>query len=359
MQQQIRQAFTQLIDDLPGEVLSCYIPRPSLSQFGEKWRILKKNIEGKLEPLSERFPRTIEAVEALTLNAFAGQGIAFFDNGEILRSAPLIARPRLFKVIERGPFLLPLMADGDQRGRVLIVEIRSDNARIFARQDQELVEVTAQFDLPAFEEFLRRREIQDDIFFHANSRGASGTPQYHALGTDREAEAEKTEEAFYRAVWQALESAFSSQLSLLHIVGPEGTLGEFAKYAPSMVERLERHITGQPVEEMEAGRFTAPDGERQERRVQALTLGEAMAAAEEGRLAAFDSGEIGGLLNIADQGRSDEHMTMRDLSEENDLIALNALAISALRNGGAFDREMHERFDGEFPETGVLVEQRW
>ena len=182
---------------LGHEVVSLYLPRPSIHAGGDKWRILKKNAAAALEAAPFDISGLTNELASLGNADFRGNGVALFAAPSGLRVLHLAHRPRPV-IKERGTALmLPALADAVSEGARWIAIVDLEKPRLLLETDGVLDDMTALLDHDSFEKIEGRRDVESDVLYHSAARGgaaagASGT-RFHSLGTDAHAEREKSE----------------------------------------------------------------------------------------------------------------------------------------------------------------------
>lgn len=241
--------FATLRDSLEGfsdETTSLYIPLPDIQNFGEKWRILQKNLISALNERAPKAQRTKSYVEHLKMRAFRGRGIAVWEDEGHFKTADLSRRPFAMLVKESAPYLVPVLADLSDRRTHWVLALDLDCPVLYLSTDARLMNQKQIFDAPTYEDVEDRRSIQDDVFFHTSSRGSlrNASSKFHALGADRSGESEKTEGEYFQDVIDALDACLPAQVRTLHVAGDPGVVGEFAKLIGSRQISIVQHHRG-------------------------------------------------------------------------------------------------------------------
>lgn len=346
----------QLAADFAEDTVSLYIPRPAIEAHGEKWRILKKNLMQQLQDHDGPTDRIESWLNGVELQDFLGQGKAAFQKGDALKTADLNARPQAM-ISGPGPALItPLLADVDGTEQAWIVEINREAPKLYFYNGSEIEDCSQRFDATEYEEVLARREIMDDVFFHSVSRGGTEGSKFHALGTDKEAESEKTDDAYYRDVWSAVEQVIPAQTRTIHVVGNEGTVGHFCALNPRDNWELVQHQSGKGIQAIDTAEFRAEAADIDDHALTAMNAPDLREAAQSGRISAIYLHPKTDLLEHADEGRRDEHLRLMDISE--DLGAgdrLDDVILSTVQNGGEVRFIPSEAISPIAP----LIETRW
>ncbi|MEL6288634.1 MAG: hypothetical protein AAFQ42_13755 [Pseudomonadota bacterium] len=304
-----------------------YLPKPIIQVGGEKWRILRKSaVDAMRDAGHDALANRIEDME---LDEFRGAGRVFFTAGNTVQSAHLSSRPMVTYTNGGIPFLLPLFADLASATTDWIVEINREKPKLFLRTGETVVDMTDQLDAPTYEEIRERREVQDDVIFHSASRGPRARVNYHALGADQSQEEEKTNESYYRVVWDAVENAVPEQIDRLTVVGAGGTVGRFIEVATTDRFEIVPIRSGDGVEAVPQRAPKWPNGED----IRPSTIPDAVSAANEGRLGtlvvALDRLDHPVLLDA--EGDNERVSFHREIPEMNRM--LNELLVKAAGQG--------------------------
>lgn len=223
------------------DTVTLYVPRPLIQVGGEKWRILRKNMIDQLEE-RDLAPRTREVLADMELEDFRGEGFVAMESPESFHTSHLNARP--LAMLHRGaPFALPLLRDVGARQSAWVLALSKEEPRLYLYSGGDVIDHSARLresDLQGatpvtLESIQERREVQDDFFFHSGSRGrlrsAEARSDTHALGTDVDAEEEKTLDAYYQLVIDALRYGLPFQVEELYVMGTEKVVGRFIQLA--------------------------------------------------------------------------------------------------------------------------------
>ena len=239
----------ELSEDWDEGSFALYLPRPIVEVGGEKWRIFRKNALSALEDLDVRDGPAVEFIRSLNLAEFGGSGYAIFQSGGGFRHTRLSRRPFASLVRSDAPFILPLLADMSDRDTRWVLALDRNRPRLFLFDGTKLSLREDAFEDVDYEGVEERRLIQDDIFFHSSGRGSSGGARspsiFHALGADQSRERDKTDEAFYREVIDALMNSLPGHVDRLVIFGDPHTVGPFEKLlAPTGLDVSTHHASG-------------------------------------------------------------------------------------------------------------------
>ena len=345
----------KLSTEFDKDVVSLYVPRPAIEANGEKWRILKKNLQQQLAEFEGRTDRIEAWLEGLELSDFLGLGKAAFQKDDTLRTADLNARPKAMIAGPDAAFVSPLIADIDNKAQGWIVEINRETPGLYFHDGQNLHDLSERLNAPEFEEVIERREIMNDVFFHSASRGGVGQSKFHSLGTDKSEEEDRTEEAYYRDVWSALQHVIPAQSQNVHIVGERGTVGHFAKLSPREDWNVVQHQAGNGIAGLDLtsvfGETSALPDDQQLTPMNSDDLSE---AAKQGRIASIYMSNGSDLLELADEGATDEHLSLRRVKQDGE-ERLDDVVLHTLHNGG----DIHFVPKAELESLVPLVETRW
>ena len=225
--------------DFSDATTTLYIPKPIVQVGGDKWRILQKNLLDDLATVAPGAKRTAEFVETLELDDFNGLGFAVFEDADNFRTTHLNTRPVAMIHTNDAPFALPLLRDVGSRQTAWVLALNKEEPRLFLYSGGDMLDHSDRLrtrdgndDEPvAMETILARREVQDDVFFHAGSRGrtrnAEARSAYHALGTSHDEEGDNTLTAYYALVIDALQYGLPYQVDELYVMGTEKVVGRF------------------------------------------------------------------------------------------------------------------------------------
>ena len=220
-----------------------YVPKPLVQIGGEKWRILRKNLIDDLADHAPQAKQAAEILEGMELEDFRGEGFVIFEEGDNVRTAHLNSRPAAMLETDARPFALPLLRDIGSRQTAWILALDKEEPRLFLYSGGDLLDHSARLrtrdgndDEPVTMDTIQdRREVQNDFFFHNGSRGrvrsADARSTYHALGADVDAEEEKTVDAYYQLVIDALKFGLPFQVQELYVMGTEKVVGRFCQLA--------------------------------------------------------------------------------------------------------------------------------
>ena len=216
-----------------------YFPKPIVQVGGEKWRILQKNILDALEASAPDAKKTYAFVKGLELEDFNGLGFAVFEDAGNFKTTHLNTRPVAMLHTKDAPFALPLMRDLGSRKTAWILTLDKEEPGLYLYSGGDLIDHSSRLrtedgnnDEPVeMDTILARREIQDDVFFHAGSRGRTRNAQarstYHALGASHDEERDNTLTAYYALVIDALQYGLPYQVEELYVMGTEKVVGRF------------------------------------------------------------------------------------------------------------------------------------
>ena len=236
-------ALKTALEGFSDATTTLYIPRPLIQVGGEKWRIQKKNILDDLAEVAPDATETARFVDALELDEFNGLGIVVFEDGDSFQTAHMNTRPTAMMQPSGEPFVLPLLRDLGSRRTAWLLALDKEEPQLFLYSGGEVSDHSARLRTPdgnddepvTMETIQARREVQNDVFFHAGSRGKVRTSDarsnYHALGTGVDAEEEKTLGAYYQLVIDALKYGLPYQVGELYVMGTEKVVGRFCQLA--------------------------------------------------------------------------------------------------------------------------------
>lgn len=346
----------QLSSDFSDNTISLYIPRPAIEAHGEKWRILKKNLLQQLDDHPAPTSRIETWLNDLELRDFLGQGKVAFQRGDTLKTADLNARPQAMIAGPGAALITPLIADAEGSGQSWVIEINREQPKLYFYNGSNLENCSERLDAVEYEEVLARREIMDDVFFHSVSRGGTEGSKFHALGSDKEAESEKTDEAYYRDVWAAIEQVIPAQTREIHVIGEEGTVGHFCGLNPRENWELVQHHSGAGIKALDTSEFAPDTADIDDHALTAMNAADLREAAQTGRISAIYLHPETDLLEHADEGRRDEHLRLKDISEDiGSKARLDDVILNTVQNGG---RVRFIPSDAVSP-IAPLVETRW
>ena len=341
--------------EFESDTISLYVPRPSIEVHGEKWRILQKNILQQLEDYPAETGKLEAFVKELDLNDFIGQGKAVFLKGDTLKTADLNARPRALLAGPGKAIITPLIADIQLNAQGWIVDIDHEEAGLYYFDGQEMQDHSARLNAPDYEDVIARRNVQDDVFFHSASRGNLGQTKFHALGTTQQQEAEKTEEAFFRDVWNGVEHVIPAQTPRVYVVGAPGTVGRFAKFSPRDNWEVVQHRSGNGVEDIDLSALTGERPNIDDASLTVLPVLELRKAAEQGRISGLYLREGDDMLEHPDEGKADEHVKLTIVSKEGEAEDMDEVILNTLREGG----NIHFISENDTDRPVPMVETRW
>jgi|GEM_PF-1868627 len=234
-------ALKEGLEAFSDDTVSLYFPRPMIQVGGEKWRILQKNLIDDLGDHAPSAKRAKAFVEGLELDDFNGEGIAIFEDAENFRTSHLNARPAAMLDKGEPPFALPLLRDVASRQTAWVLVLDKEEPELFLYSGGSLMDHSARLrtrdtgEEVTMETIQERREIQNDFFFHAGSRGRTRNSNarsiHHALGSGVDLEEEKTLGAYYQLVIDALKFGLPFQVSELYVMGTEKVVGRFCQLA--------------------------------------------------------------------------------------------------------------------------------
>ncbi|WP_084420162.1 hypothetical protein [Henriciella litoralis] len=352
--------FKQTFSEFSDKTVSVYIPRPAVETGGEKWRILRKNVIDAVESHAPKSSFILERLANFELADFRANGIALFDDGEHHRMAHLSARPVASISTDEPPFILPLLADMQSHSTHWVLAITKGKPKLFLYANGFAKDMTDRLDAPGYRSVEARRQIQDDVFFHSGSRGREaardGQPMYHSLGSDQSEEREKTDEAFYHDVFNAVEEALPPQTQSLHVIGEEGTVGHFASIAANgRFDIVQHHAGGQ--DDLEAKIVDAfKDETSPETDLPApQPVPDLETAARSGQIGTLYVPTVHALLEEMHEN-ADEHVKLRDFPEGSDEMSDNRTAMLAIMNGADIMWYTAERHDAV---AELRADMRW
>ncbi|WP_018148137.1 hypothetical protein [Henriciella marina] len=329
--------FRQAFANFSEKTTSVYVPRPAIEIGGEKWRILRKNVVDAVGKHSPDAKFILDRLENFELADFRANGIALFEDKDNQRMAHLNSRPVASITTGEPPFILPLLADFQSRETHWVLFVARDEPKLFLHQGGNVKDMTDRLDAPKYRSVEARRHVQDDVFFHAGSRGSArdsdGRSVHHALGSGQDEERDKTDLAFYEDVANAADDALPPQTRTLHVIGEESTVGHFAKVMEKgRFDVVQHHAGG--VNEVEAHIKEAfsnePVGDGQ--LPEGKSLPDLKDAAKAGQLGTlYLPIECALLEEMHDQ--ADEHVKFREFAHDSDEAEQNRTTVLALANG--------------------------
>ncbi len=351
----------ELSEDWDEGSFALYLPRPIVEVGGEKWRIFRKNALSALEDLDVRDGPAVEFIRSLNLAEFGGSGYAIFQSGGGFRHTRLSRRPFASLVRSDAPFILPLLADMSDRDTRWVLALDRNRPRLFLFDGTKLSLREDAFEDVDYEGVEERRLIQDDIFFHSSGRGSSGGARspsiFHALGADQSRERDKTDEAFYREVIDALMNSLPGHVDRLVIFGDPHTVGPFEKLlAPTGLDVSTHHASGDALHEDRIEEVMHSTREPAE------LSGDFLSGEEEVRTAA-DRGQIDTVYvneNLAcldrQTGNPSEHLRLRTAQDLKREIAINSIAVAAIETGAQLQMFAERQIEDD---ADVLATLRW
>lgn len=328
--------FRHAFSDFSDKTVSVYIPRPAVETGGEKWRILRKNVIAAVEEHAPEANLIIERIGDFELADFRGNGLALFQEGGKWRMAHLNARPVASITVGEPPFILPLLADFQSRETHWVLFITRDKPKLYLYSGGRVSDMSDRLEAPKYRSVEARRHVQDDVFFHSGARGRvaarDGQPMYHSLGSDQHDEREKTDRAFYEDVANAADEALPPQISTLHLIGEEGTVGHFAQVMEhGRFDLVQHHAGGQA--DVEQHILEAFAGERDKGDLpEGGNLPDLESAAKAGQLGTLYLPVEHALLEEMHE-QADEHVKLREIDGESPETAENRTVFLALEHG--------------------------
>lgn len=343
------ETFRQAFSDFSDKTVSVYVPRPAVEVGGEKWRILRKNVIDAVEKHAPKAKFILQRLEAFELADFRANGIALFDDGDTARMAHLNARPVASITTGEPPFILPLLADYQSRDTHWVLFVTRDEPKLFLHQDGVVKDMTDRLDAPKYRSVEARRHVQDDVFFHAGSRGSArnseGRSIHHALGAGGDEERAKTDRAFYEDVANAVDEALPPQTGTLHIIGDKGTVGHFAEVMETGRFDIVQHHAGGQADVEEHIREALKDAPGDSSELPAhLPVPDLESAARSGQLGTLYVPLEHAFLEDL-QAQADEHVKLREFEDGSTEMAENRTAFLALGNGADihwYDADKHD-----------------
>lgn len=351
----------QLAGEWDDRSFALYFPRPVVELGSEKWRIFQKNLLSALEKSGARDSEAAKLVAGLGISDIGGQGMALFQTGQGLHTARMSHRPLACLVFSDQPFVLPLISDlADVRSEWVLVLDR-DDPRLYLFDGQNLTLRADAFEQVDYEKVENRRVVQDDIFFHSSSRGAQGAPRgpsiFHALGADQSHERDKTDEAYFREVIDALLATLPGQVRKLTVFGDPHTVGPFEKLiAPTGLDITQHHGAGDALSEARVEETLGKTG-----RPTAFALD---LASDRDRIdQAAQTGQVDTLyfcetLSCLERTAGDpsEHLRIRNRNDLAAEVAANAVVVRALSTGAAVEMYAAHEAAGT---ADMLASLRW
>jgi hypothetical protein len=317
-----------LVDAVCDPTISLYSPgrRP-----GEDWRkdpIRLKNLLGDCErQLEERGfkgperRRLLEPARRLIDDEFfwhrGSPGLAVFLDGSQERVYRLPYRVELLAIVDRRPYvspLLPLLAAG---GRYYLLALSRNSVRLFEGADGALIRLELE-GLPAsLVEALGAEVDEPSLQYHSaqgstgSAQGGSGggsapSPVYHGQGYGQDDRVEELDR-FLRAVWRPLAKFLADKRTPLLVATVDRVFSQLQQVAPEPY-LLEQHVSGNPddLDEHQLGQRAAPIIEAVFRQ----QLEAALQRLEEEAGRRLD--DIAAILRAADEGRIDTLFLARD-----------------------------------------------
>lgn len=353
-----QQRLADFVKNTSDGVQTLYLPVPIAEQWGEKARIFQNNVVSVLENRPGTHPALLTLLDTLALHKVGARGLCLFASGDSVHYARLSRRPKT--IFSRGPspLILPLLKDLDDRTSRWVLVVSKTSRTLWFVDGDEQTDWTGLLDGPDYEDIRQRRNVQDDIFFHASSRGPSANVKFHALGSDISAEEDKTTASYFQETWATVSSALPHQVSKLTVIAPEGTLGAFMKEAPRGHFDITQVQSGDGLDALASEPARSADEDDLQETV--VSFAEAKRKAGHGRLDALmipDRSRITAIVTSDHQGGS-ENLHLRIANAEDTIFEYNEMAIEALKNGTDIVFEPHERGDKK-DSDGVAVRQRW
>ena len=364
------------LDALSSKTTTLYIPKPLVMTGGDKWRIQRKNVVDLLEERAPHATQTRELVENLELEDFRGEGLVVFEDaggdtngdgggdgggdGAGFRTSHMNGRPQAMLCLDDKPFALPLLRDVGSRHTAWVLALDKDEPELFLYSGGDVIDHSARLrvedgsggdEVPVSMDTVReRREVQNDFFFHSGSRGSVRTAQArsstHALGADVDREEEKTLDAYYQLVIDAVRFGLPFQVRELFVMGTEKVVGRFCQLAEGDLgadfalhqihdgeatpERIKTHLESRLSE--------LPERPDVETVTDAAAILEAARMGRVGRLIVSDG--LAGLDTTTDED-SERLKTLvvgEGMGEAlSDAVPVNAVALACLAQGAEFD----------------------
>ncbi|WP_300379907.1 hypothetical protein [Henriciella sp.] len=329
----IRHAFA----DFSDKTVTVYVPRPAVEIGGEKWRILRKNVVDAVQNHAPNADRIIERLQNFELPNFRANGIVLFQDGEHYRMAHLNSRPVASITTGEPPFILPLLADYQNRETHWVLFVTRDEPKLFLYSGGHVKDMTDRLDAPKYRSVEARRHVHDDVFFHSVSRGSAsageGESAFHALGTGQDEERDKTDRAFYEDVANAADQALPPQTKTLHVIGEEGTVGHFAQVMEHGRFDLVQHHAGGPNEVEQHIKEAFGDESATEGKLpEGKNLPDLNDAAKAGQIDTLYLPVEHALLEEMHE-QADEHVKFREFAHDSSEAGHNRTAYLALENG--------------------------
>ncbi len=332
--EQTLEDLRKIANRFDADTVSLYVPKPAIEVHGEKWRILRSNLLREIQNAQGTTDAMEAWLENLEIDDFIGNGKAAFERDGELKTADLNARPHSILSGPAPVYLTPLLADLDNREQAWIVEVNHEKAGLYFFDGQNFEDHSDRLNVPDYAQVVERRDINNDVFFHSASRGGLGQSHFHALGTSRQQEEEKTETAFFHEIWSALAHVLPSQTRTIHAVGTPGTVGHFAELAPDAHWSVVQHESGDGVQGLEVSDFHVEEELPDDVSLHKLTAPELDKAAGTGQISAcyFNDGMV--RLDESDSGKADEHFRVEAIDVGDTDMRMADICRKTLANGG-------------------------